>query len=153
MSLRPSVQPAPVPHHAVLSPRAVAVLGCGWNRDVGATMPCGVAFITDKVSFVVTTKSRRALDPNGVLFDMSMTTPQMEAVANAMNEAASPTTYTSIFVFKQPIDEETLLSILPTMTSRHYESKLVRKAFANVQTTLSRGFGPDSSMVMFRYNY
>jgi hypothetical protein len=156
MSLRPFVEPdrKVVPHHAGLSPRAVAVLGCGFNQSVGDRMPCGVGFCTRKSSFVVTLKDRKLLDPNGMFFKVVTTrTPQMEAVRNAMNEAAGYAMYDSIYEFKEPIDKEGLLAILPAMRSTHYQSKRVDKAFGNVQLTLDRVFGPDNSMVMFRYGY
>jgi hypothetical protein len=152
MSLRPSVQPAQAPHHAVLSPRAVAVLGCGWNRDVGAVMPCGVGFCTDEVSFVVTTKSRQALDPSGMLFKVDGTTPQMSAIRDAMNKAARSSMYRKIYVFETPIDEQSLIAILPKMGSEQYESERVREAFSDVQSELDEGFDSKRAIVMFRFN-
>ena len=80
-------------------------------------------------------------------------TPQMEAVRNAMNEAAGYAMYDSIYEFKQPIGEERLLAILPAMRSTHYQSKRVDKAFANVQLTLDQAFGSGSRIVTFRYGY
>lgn len=154
MSLRPSVQPAPVPHHAVLSPRAVAVLGCGLSPRLGVKMPCGVVFITDTVSFVVTTKSRNDLDPDEKLFDVAATTPEMTVVNDVMNVAARPTTYRSIFVFKEQINRKQLLATLPYMKSKPYEFDAGGDHFSKVRDKLKAEFGGDSRMVMFRYgNY
>ena len=127
---------------------------CGLSPRLGVVMPCGVVFITDTVSFVVTTKFRDDLDPDEKLFDVAATTPEMTVVNDVMNVAARPTTYRSIFVFKEQINRKQLLATLPYMKSKPYEFDAGGDHFSKVRDKLKAEFGGDSRMVMFRYgNY